>query len=88
MFILIRYILLSLLALHSAKSFYLGSFNIQSLGPTKIARPEFVSVVVKVLSKYDIVLIQEIKGCYSKRFSIIELYILIFSFNKTLHKAF
>ena len=82
MFILIRYILLSLLALQSVKSFYLGSFNIQSLGPTKIARPEFVSVVVKVLSKYDIVLIQEIKGCYSKKFSFYMFpYILIFSSN-------
>jgi len=39
----------------------IGSFNIQSLGPTKMGRPEFVSSVVKILAKYDIVLIQEIK---------------------------
>ncbi len=39
----------------------IGSFNIQSLGPTKMSRPLFVSTVVKILSRYDIVLIQEIK---------------------------
>jgi len=39
----------------------IGSFNIQSLGPTKMGRPEFVGTVVKILAKYDIVLIQEIK---------------------------
>jgi hypothetical protein len=39
----------------------IGSFNIQSLGPTKIERPEFVDAVTKVLSRFDIVLIQEIK---------------------------
>ncbi len=38
-----------------------GSFNIQSLGPTKIARPEFVSFCIQILAKYDIILIQEIK---------------------------
>ena len=43
------------------KPLIVGSFNIESLGPTKMGRPEFVSTVVKVLSRYDIVLIQEIK---------------------------
>ena len=44
-----------------ASNLIIGSFNIQSLGPTKMGRPEFVSSVVKILAKYDIVLIQEIK---------------------------
>jgi len=43
------------------ETLFVGSFNIQSLGPTKMARPEFVSTVVRILSRYDIVLIQEIK---------------------------
>ena len=46
---------------HKSSTLIIGSFNIQSLGATKIARPEFVSAVVKILAKYDIVLIQEIK---------------------------
>lgn len=47
-------------------SLVIGSFNIQSLGPTKMARPEFVSAVVEILSKYDIILIQEIKDSSSE----------------------
>jgi len=39
----------------------IGSFNIQTIGHTKLGRPEFVEAVTKVLSRYDIVLIQEIK---------------------------
>ena len=39
----------------------LGSFNIQTLGPTKMARPEFVQTVCRILSKYDIIGIQEIR---------------------------
>ena len=39
----------------------IGSFNIQSLGPTKMSRPHFVSTTIKILEKYDIILIQEIK---------------------------
>lgn len=54
--------LFSLFILNETSSFYLGSFNIQSFGPTKLSRPEFVSTVVKILSRYDVVLIQEIKG--------------------------
>jgi hypothetical protein len=43
------------------KNLRIGSFNIQSLGSTKMGRPEFVSIVTQILAKYDIVLIQEIK---------------------------
>ena len=48
------------------KPLLVGSFNIQSLGPTKMGRPEFVSTVVKILARYDIVLIQEIKDSSDK----------------------
>lgn len=43
----------------------IGSFNIQSLGPTKMSRPEFISIASRILAKYDIVLIQEIKDSSS-----------------------
>ena len=39
----------------------LGSFNIQSLGPTKIQKPEVVTAIVKILSMFDVIAIQEIK---------------------------
>lgn len=39
----------------------IGSFNVQTLGPTKMSRPEFVKTVTKVFAKYDILLIQEIR---------------------------
>jgi hypothetical protein len=43
-----------------------GSFNIQSLGPTKMSRPEFRAATVRILARYDIVLIQEIKDSTEK----------------------
>ena len=43
------------------KPLKIGSFNIQSLGPSKISRPNFLATAAEVLSRYDIVLIQEIK---------------------------
>lgn len=39
----------------------IGTFNIQSLGSTKMSRPDFVSMIVKILARFDIVVIQEIK---------------------------
>jgi hypothetical protein len=39
----------------------IGSWNIQSLGPTKMGRPDVVANIVKVLATFDIVQIQEIK---------------------------
>lgn len=43
----------------------IGSFNVQTLGPTKMSRPEFVDTLTRILSKYDIVLIQEIRDSSS-----------------------
>lgn len=40
---------------------YVGSFNIESLGETKIGKPDIVQYIVRILTKYDIVGIQEIK---------------------------
>ena len=46
---------------HVASNLQIGSFNIQSFGQAKIARPEFIEVACRILSKYDIILVQEIK---------------------------
>lgn len=42
-------------------NFIIGTFNVQSLGSTKMSRPDFVSILVKILARYDVVSIQEIK---------------------------
>ncbi len=38
-----------------------GSFNIQTLGITKLNKPDIMAAVFRILSRYDIVLIQEIR---------------------------
>lgn len=42
-------------------SLKIGSFNIQTLGPTKIANKTIVTTICQILSRYDIVAIQEIR---------------------------
>ncbi len=42
-------------------SLLIGAFNINVLGRTKVQRPEVVEVLVKILRRYDLVLIQEIR---------------------------
>ncbi|XP_071788375.1 deoxyribonuclease-1-like [Asterias amurensis] len=39
----------------------LGTFNIQSLGDNKMARPHVVDVLQRILSRYDLVMIQELR---------------------------
>ncbi|XP_078331806.1 deoxyribonuclease-1-like [Crassostrea virginica] len=39
----------------------IGSFNIQIFGKTKFGKPEVVQELIKILSRYDIVFIQEIR---------------------------
>ena len=39
----------------------IGAFNIQILGATKMSKPEVVEVLVKILSRYDLVQIEEIR---------------------------
>uniref|UniRef100_UPI00398EFCC2 deoxyribonuclease 1 like 4, tandem duplicate 1 n=1 Tax=Pristiophorus japonicus TaxID=55135 RepID=UPI00398EFCC2 len=38
----------------------IAAFNIQRLGPSKISKPEVVSTIVKILLRYDIILITEV----------------------------
>lgn len=42
-------------------SLKIGSFNIRTFGPTKISNKTIVNTICQVLSKYDIVAIQEIR---------------------------
>ncbi|KAH3861844.1 hypothetical protein DPMN_024795 [Dreissena polymorpha] len=57
--------LLGLLSLsiitHVAIGLRIGAFNIQVFGRSKMGKPEVVSVLVDILSRYDIVLVQEIR---------------------------
>ena len=43
------------------KSLLIGSFNIQIFGESKMSKPNVVASLVEILSRYDIVLIQEIR---------------------------
>ncbi|KAG9471654.1 hypothetical protein GDO78_013924 [Eleutherodactylus coqui] len=45
----------------SAATFRICSFNIQSFGEAKCAKPEVMNVIVKVVSRCDIMLLMEIK---------------------------
>ncbi|NXP19041.1 DNSL3 Deoxyribonuclease, partial [Scytalopus superciliaris] len=53
--------LLALFNFNSSLSLKLCSFNVKSFGETKIARPEVVDAVVKIISRCDIMLLMEIK---------------------------
>ncbi|XP_009569383.2 deoxyribonuclease gamma [Cuculus canorus] len=55
------FILLSLFNFNSSLSLKICSFNVRSFGETKIARPEVVDAVVKIISRCDIALLMEIK---------------------------
>ncbi|CAH1772650.1 unnamed protein product [Owenia fusiformis] len=49
----------------------IGAFNIQVFGKTKLAKPGIVDILVKIVQRYDILLIQEIRD--SKNEAIYEL---------------
>lgn len=40
----------------------IASFNLQSLGPTKLAKPQVIELLVRILRQYDIVALQEIRS--------------------------
>lgn len=49
------------LALSSVSALKIGAFNIQSFGDSKMSNPEVTSIIMKILPRYDIVLIQEVR---------------------------
>ncbi|NWR61951.1 DNSL3 Deoxyribonuclease, partial [Bucorvus abyssinicus] len=58
---MLLFILLSLISFNPSLSLKICSFNVRSFGETKIARPEVVDAVVKIISRCDIMLLMEIK---------------------------
>ncbi|NXC45033.1 DNSL3 Deoxyribonuclease, partial [Penelope pileata] len=58
---MLLFILYSLLYFNPSLSVRICSFNVRSFGEAKIARPEVLDVVVKVISRCDIMLLMEIK---------------------------
>ncbi|KFP44657.1 Deoxyribonuclease gamma, partial [Chlamydotis macqueenii] len=58
---MLLFIWLSLFHLNPSLSLKICSFNVRSFGEAKIARPEVVNAVVKIISRCDIMLLMEIK---------------------------
>ncbi|NXL26991.1 DNSL3 Deoxyribonuclease, partial [Glaucidium brasilianum] len=58
---MLLFILLLLLNFNPFLSLKICSFNVRSFGETKIARPEVIDAVVKIISRCDIMLLMEIK---------------------------
>lgn len=61
-YILVLLILLSGLTSAYAGSIRVGAYNIKSYGTTKASRPFVIEQIVKIVSRYDLVLIQEIRN--------------------------
>lgn len=51
-------------------NFAIGAFNVQVFGVTKMQNPDVVAVLVQIFRRYDIGLIQEIRG-HSTSFNVI-----------------
>ncbi|XP_068100449.1 deoxyribonuclease-1-like 2 [Hyperolius riggenbachi] len=49
------------LFLGCASALKIGAFNIQSFGDSKMTNPDVSSIILKILPRYDIVLIQEVR---------------------------
>lgn len=52
----------SLTPMAAGSSIRIGSFNIQVFGSSKLAKPEVVDVLVKVVRQFDIIAIQEVRA--------------------------
>ncbi|NWZ32708.1 DNSL3 Deoxyribonuclease, partial [Asarcornis scutulata] len=58
---MLLFVLFSLFYFSPSLSLKICSFNVRSFGEAKIARPEVMDVVVKIISRCDIMLLMEIK---------------------------
>jgi hypothetical protein len=56
--------------------FAIGAFNVQVFGVTKMQNPDVVAVLVQIFRRYDIGLIQEIRGCFTSFNIILEFFVL------------
>uniref|UniRef100_A0A8D2L173 Deoxyribonuclease 1 like 3 n=1 Tax=Varanus komodoensis TaxID=61221 RepID=A0A8D2L173_VARKO len=58
---MLRISLFLLVAFHTAQSLLICSFNVRSFGEAKRTRPEIMDIIVKIISRCDIMLLMEIK---------------------------
>ncbi|KAI1890365.1 hypothetical protein AGOR_G00152980 [Albula goreensis] len=61
-------VLLLALAFHGVLSLKICSFNIQSFGESKLAKPDTLDVIVKCITRCDITLVMEIKDAKEQAF--------------------
>ncbi|XP_051569867.1 deoxyribonuclease-1 [Myxocyprinus asiaticus] len=52
---------LLLICVHTGNSLLIGAFNIKSFGDTKASNATLLGIITKVVQRYDIVLIQEVR---------------------------
>uniref|UniRef100_A0A671QFF1 Endonuclease/exonuclease/phosphatase domain-containing protein n=1 Tax=Sinocyclocheilus anshuiensis TaxID=1608454 RepID=A0A671QFF1_9TELE len=52
---------LLLVSVHLGSSFLIGAFNIKSFGDSKASNATLLDIITKVIHRYDIVLIQEVR---------------------------
>ncbi|XP_016405902.1 deoxyribonuclease-1-like [Sinocyclocheilus rhinocerous] len=52
---------LLLVSVHLGSSFLIGAFNIKSFGDSKASNATLLDIITKVVHRYDIVLIQEVR---------------------------
>uniref|UniRef100_A0A672S4X7 Deoxyribonuclease n=1 Tax=Sinocyclocheilus grahami TaxID=75366 RepID=A0A672S4X7_SINGR len=58
---IIAAICLLLVSVHLGRSFLIGAFNIKSFGDSKASNATLLDIITKVVHRYDIVLIQEVR---------------------------
>ncbi|XP_073504338.1 deoxyribonuclease-1 [Phyllobates terribilis] len=58
---MLRLVITLLVASCTVSALKIGAFNIQAFGDSKINNPEVCAIIMKILQRYDIVLIQEVR---------------------------
>ncbi|XP_075035537.1 deoxyribonuclease-1-like [Mixophyes fleayi] len=58
---MIRVVIALTLTLCSVSALKIGAFNIQAFGDSKMTKPDVSTIILKILCRYDIVLIQEVR---------------------------
>ncbi|KAG9476847.1 hypothetical protein GDO78_002307, partial [Eleutherodactylus coqui] len=58
---MLRWVIALMLAACTVSAVNIGAFNIQSFGDSKMNNPEVCAIILKILQRYDIVLIQEVR---------------------------
>nr|XP_018672106.1 deoxyribonuclease-1-like isoform X1 [Ciona intestinalis] len=65
---LILLLTLCFMKVESLDQLLISAFNIKVFGQSKISKPEVVDVIIKVLSRYDLVIVQEIRDIQETSF--------------------